>query len=370
VQRTFAILALLVGFATSAQAQKSWQSEIGIQGGFVRVKPAGTGRRDQIDAFAVPGANYVLGLLTHGTVYAVIPWSDKVAVEPSVVFSQLNGGGGTNSTGRLGVRVNYALTPKFYAGAGGALVYVDAATQHSKSLGLHGAVGYRMHLTGNLNSRIEANFTSTKKTKDLSPFIGYGVLFGVSTRLGGGAGSAPAPSRRSAPQASAWQPVLGIAGGYFSSHTVGGPDVNGIAVPALGGSLTGIGTFLGNPPTMFAIFPIGTKIALEPGLDIVRVQQPGPNTSFSANMSARLDYAVHKRWYAAAGANFNYMKVTGTGGGFIPGANVAWGYRFPFNGTWGGRVELNYALFAKNTKLGTSAQNIFGVMLGVTTPIR
>ena len=369
MQRTFAMLALAVAVTSTAQGQNSWQSEIGIQGGFVRVKPAGTGRADQIDVFAVPGTNYVLGLLTHGTLYAIIPWSNKVAVEPSFVFSQLNAGGTANA-GRLGVRVDYALTPKFYAGAGGALLYIDAGGQHTKSLGIHGAVGYRMHLTGGLNSRVEANVTSVKKTNDLSPHIGYGVLFGVSTRLHSAAAAA-APSRRAAAPARAWQPVFGVAGGYLSSHSVGGADINGIAVPALGSSLTGLGSFVGGPPTLFAILPVGAKIAFEPGIDIVRAQQAGSNTtSFSGNLLARFDYAVHKRWYAAAGGAFNYLKVTGTGGAFIPGAHLAWGYRFPFSGSWGGRVELNYTMFGKNTKLNTDPQNVFGVMVGVTTPLR
>jgi hypothetical protein len=369
VRRAFAILVLATCVTAAAQAQRAWQSEIGIQGGFVRIKPAGTGRSDQIDAFAVPGANYVLGLLTHGVVYAIIPWSNKVAVEPSIVFSQLNANG-TANTGRLGLRADYALTPKFYAAAGGALLYIDAGGQHAKSLGVHAAVGYRMHLSGSLNSRVELNWTSTHKTDNLNPFIGYGALFGVSTRLGGGASSAPA-SRRGAAPARAWQPVFGIAGGYLSSHTVGGGDVNGIAIPALGGSITGIGggSYLGNPPTMFVIVPVGTKLAVEPGLDIVRVQQPGPSTGFSANMSGRLDYAVKGRWYAAAGGSLDYIKNTGVSGGAVPGANVAWGYRFPFKGTWGGRVELNYSMFAKDTKLAVRPQNVFGVMMGVTTPL-
>ena len=196
MQRTFAILAVLASLTTTAQAQRAWQSEIGVQGGFVRVKPAGTGRADQIDAFALPGANYVLGLLTQGSVYAIIPWSEKLAVEPSFVVSQLNGGG-TNTTGRLGLRANYALTPKFYAAAGGVLLYLHTSSQQSKTLGLQGAVGYRMHLTGPLNARVELNLTTTKKTTDLNPFDSYGVLFGVSTRLHG----TPAPAAARKPSA-------------------------------------------------------------------------------------------------------------------------------------------------------------------------
>jgi len=370
VQRTFAILALLVSVATSAQAQRSWQSEIGIQGGFVRVKPAGTGRSDQIDIFAVPGANYVLGLLSQGTFYAIIPWSQKLAVEPSFVGTQLNGGG-TNTTARLGLRANYAITQKFYVAAGGVLLYLHTPAQHSKTLGLQGAVGYRMHLTGPLNARVEANFSATKKTDQLNPFDSYGVLFGISTRLRGTA--APAPRRSGASASSrAWRMAIGIQGGYLSSHQVGGgQDVTGLSFPGLGGSLSGIGGgVLSGPPSMFVIFPIGSKTAIEGGLDLVRVQQANlGQTGFSGNFSARLNYAVKHNWYAAAGGNLDYLRFTGSTG-TITGANFAWGYRFGLGGNFGGRVELNYSLFGKNTDVGAAPQNVLGLMVGASMPLK
>ena len=368
MQRTFAVLALLVSVATSAQAQRSWQSEIGIQGGFVRVKPAGTGQSDQIDVFAVPGANYVLGLITQGTFYAIIPWSQKLAVEPSFVGTQLNGGG-TNTTARLGLRADYAITPKFYAAAGGVLLYLHTPTQHSKTLGLQGAVGYRLHLTGPLNARVEANLTTTKRTNQLNPFIGYGLLFGVSTRLHGA--PAPATARRPAATNRAWRMAIGIQGGYLSSHQVGGGDVTGLSFPGLGGSLSGIGGgVLSGPPSMFVIFPIGSKTAIEGGVDLVRAQQVSlGQTGFSGNFSARLNYAVKHNWYAAAGGNLNYLKSTGAKGS-ITGANFAWGYRFGLGGNFGGRVELNYSLFGKNTDVAAPPQNVLGLMVGASIPLK
>jgi len=368
VQRTFAILALLVSLATSAQAQRSWQSEIGIQGGFVRIKPAGTGQADQIDVFALPGANYVLGLLAHGSVYAIIPWSQKLAVEPSFLFAQLNGGG-TNTTARLGLRADYAFTPKIYAGAGGVLLYLHTPTQQSKTLGLQGAVGYRMHLTGPFNARIEANLTTTKRTDDLNPFVSYGVLFGVSTRLH--AAPAPAAARRPGATGRAWRTAIGIQGGYLSSHQVGGADITSLSFPGLGGSLSGIGgAVLNGPPTMFVILPIGSKTAVEAGWDLVRVQQVSlGQTGFSGNFSARLNYAVKRSWYAAAGANLNYLKFTAANG-TVTGGNIAWGYRFGFGGNFGGRVELNYSLFGKNTTVGVKPQNVLGLMVGATMPLK
>ena len=368
MQRTFAMLALLASLATSTQAQRSWQSEIGIQGGFVRIKPAGTGRADQIDVFALPGANYVLGLLSQGSIYAIIPWSQKLAVEPSFVVTQLSVGG-TNTTARLGLRADYALTPKLYAAAGGVLLYLHSPAQQTKTLGLQGAVGYRMHLTGPLNARVEANLTTTKKTNDLNPFNGYGVLFGVSTRLHGA--TAPA-TRRSGTPGRAWRTAIGIQGGYQSTHEVGGADITSLSFPGLGGSLSAItglgGAVIAGPPTMFVILPIGSKTAAEAGFDVVRAQSNG-QTGFGGNFSARLNYAVKRNWYAAAGANLNYLKFTAANG-TVTGANIAWGYRFGLGGNFGGRVELNYSLFGKNTDVGVAPQNVLGLMLGATMPLK
>ena len=110
-------------------------------------------------------------------------------------------------------------------------------------------------------------------------------------------------------------------------------------------------------------------IAIEPGVDVHRVQSSG-TTAFLGNLSARLDYALHGGWYAAAGGNLNYVKTTGTSAATRTGANVGLGYRFPFWGPLGGRVELNYTMFGKNTKLATGPTNTVGLMFGALVPLR
>jgi len=84
---------------------------------------------------------------------------------------------------------------------------------------------------------------------------------------------------------------------------------------------------------MFAILPIGNKIAIEPGVDVHRVQSSG-TTAFLGNLSARLDYALHGGWYAAAGGNLNYVKSTGTSAATRTGANVGLGYRSRSGDRW------------------------------------
>src|SRR3989442_15190404 len=83
VQRTLAMLALIASVATTAQAQ-SWHSEFGLQSGYSRIKAAGTKAPDHIDVFGVPGFN-LPGVLPGGaSLFAILPWKNKIAVETSL----------------------------------------------------------------------------------------------------------------------------------------------------------------------------------------------------------------------------------------------------------------------------------------------
>ena len=372
MRRITVVLGLAALMATSAQAQRgSWQTEIGVQGGYARIKPAGTGANDYIDAFGVPGPGYVIGLLTYGSLYAVIPWRDKMAIEPNVVVTQAQSGTNGVSTARVGLRLDYAFTPKIYAAAGGVLVYLEQGGSHESQLGVQAAVGYRLRLSDRLNGRVEAMAAFTKKANAIGPFDTYALLFGMSSRVGG-TGTA---ARRAATN-QAWSPMIGVQGGYTRTHFVGAGagDLVSLSVPGFGSSLTALGsTAVMMPPTLFAIFPMGKKAAIEPGLNIDRIQSGG-QTGFSANISARVDYAVSGNWYAAAGGNMNYIKASpGTFGkesGTVMGLNLAWGYRYHVGGDVGGRVELNYTMFGRNKDLPVPPQNITGVLVGLTMPLK
>ena len=364
---------LLATLAAPAAAQRgSWQGEIGIQGGFARMKPSGTSAKDYIDLFDVPGFSLSPLIHNYGSLFAIIPWRDKIAIEPTLSTAELNATS-TISFFSLGLRADYALTPKVYAAVGGTLGYIETSGQHESQLGVQAALGYRMQLTGALSGRVEANWQSAKKAKLLPPSNVYSVLFGVSARY---SGAAPAPATRAA---SAWNRVIGMQGGYSDIHGVGnaGFDIAVLSFPGWGSGLAAVpsGAVIATAPTLFAIFPAGQKLAIEPGLDFHRSQSQGL-TIFSANVSARLDYAVSGGWYAAAGGNLLYTKATK---GFfsdptkssvsVPGINVAWGYRFHLAGAFGGRVETNYVMLKHSNDLGT-ATNTFGLMFGATMPLK
>lgn len=370
MRRTFAMLALLAGVTTTGRAQRSWQTELGIQGGFTRLVAAGTGG-DPTDAFSLPGFNLGNALPSTAGVYVIIPWSQKLAVETDVAASQLNLGG-TITLFSLGVRGDYALTRQLYAAAGGALTYNNGVANETQ-LGVQAALGYRQRLTGTLHGRLEVRTTFYGKAENAPAVNTYGVLLGVSTattRARAARSGSAAATRR------AWTPQLGLSGGYANVHLVGFGGGTALAFPGYGGA---IGTALATgapflravalPPTMFVILPVGDKVAIEPGIDIHRFQESG-QTDFSGNLSARLNYAVHGGWYAALGGNLQYLKTTGVSAATRTGVNVAWGYRFPLTGVLGGRVEMNYTVFGKNTDLALDPTNTFGLMFGAMMPLK
>src|SRR2546427_5398837 len=287
----FALFGLLA--APALRAQQLWRSEIGIQGGCARVKPAGTGLNDRIDLFDLPGLDIAPARPSYTAVFAVIPWSPKLAIEPSFSVSQTQQTLNT-TLADVGLRLDYALSPKFYGAAGLTLGHQSGTALEETQLGALIAGGYRMHLTGSLRGRVEARINLMSKTDRYGPRDVYALLFGLSATSGGGT------SRRAAagPARSLWRQVIGVSAGYSQIH--------GIRNNAAANNFTML-SFLGQgsrslmPPTLFAIFPIGKRLAVEPGFDLHRLQQAGPGslTSTTSNIAARLDYAIHGGWYAA-----------------------------------------------------------------------
>jgi hypothetical protein len=366
VRRSLVVIALLLCVANSAQAQKAWQTEFGMQGGFTRLVQAGAGA-DPTDAISIPGFN--LGSLVPAAagLYVTIPWTQKLAVETDFAASQFSSGL-TATFLTLGVRGDYALTRHLYGAAGGTLAYNNGIANETQ-LGVQAAVGYRYGLSRTLNGRFEARTTFYGKADNAGAIDAYSFLIGVSTVTSRGRPAARSTSANAARRA--WTPRLGIAGGYASVNVIGVGSLTALSVPgygsALGPLITNPGVTL--PPTIFAILPIGKKIALEPALDIHRFEESG-QTDFSGNLSVRLDYAVHGGWYGALGGNLHYVKSTGADAATRTGVNVGWGYRFPLVAALGGRVEANYTMFGENTDLGLAPTNTFGLMFGVTMALK
>jgi hypothetical protein len=364
VRKLFAIAALAALSVSTAVAQSSWTTELGIQGGYAKVKPAGTKANDALTLFDVPGGSFIYSTLAGGALYAIVPWHNKLAAEIQLGASQVNAGTAALTIGRIGLRADYALSPQFYGAAGGVAHYVQGAGSKHLQLGAQVALGYRRRLTNTLNGRVEANVTALNKNV-LGPFDIYSLQLGLSSSLG--AKTAAPASRRATNRA--WEPAIGISGGYASAHLVGrSTSVTGIFLPGAGGDL-----FLAEPlataPTMFVIIPMGQKLALEPGLDFHSAAQ-NTTTIKVINVAARLDYAVGNNWYAAAGGHLLDRSPSTGASGTATGADVAWGYRFHLAGAFGGRLEANYSLTGKSSKIPAPAVNTLSVTFGALMPLK
>lgn len=360
MRNTLVVLAL-VASATSVRAQQTWRHELGIQGGYTRVVLPGSGQ-GPTDILSLPGLN--IGALdpTSPGLFIVFPASHAVAIEADAAASQVTAAA-TATFLTLGLRANYALSPRFYAAAGGTLGYNHGFGADETHLGLRTAIGYRRPLGGPWQGRVEARATFWAKAENLPPINDYALLLGLSRAAAGRAAGAARGGTR------AWTLQLGVGGGYTNVRIVGGVAVTALALPGYG---AGLGLLLTPeitlPPTVFAVVPLGAKTAFEPGVDIHRVQDGG-QTDFSANLSARINYAVRGGWYGAIGGNLQYLKFTAVDASMRTGLNVAGGYRFGLSGPFGGRVELNYTMFGKNSDLGLAPANVFGVMFGVLAPL-
>lgn len=369
--KKFLAFGLLLAFATPAAAQ--WTTELGINGvGFTRLKPTGTSAEDHVDFINLPGWSFAPALWGPAPVYVIIPWRDKIALEPSLAVSQLSIGGGSASLVNVGLRANYAFSPKIYGALGGALGFVESGGSSETQLALQAALGYRLTLPYGLNGRLEAHVLTAAKTETVDPQNAYSVMLGVSVPVSRAAARTRAPARGAA--ARSWQRALGVAAGYTYVRPVGDDGETILSFPGWGAAYPlASPTVAPTPSTIFAIFPLGQNTALEGGIDFHRIQSGG-NTAFSGVLSARLDYALNNRWYGAAGGVLSYVETSGLDASSVFGGQVALGYRFPLTAGLGGRLEANYTMFPTNDSrladYGTGAVNIFGLTFGVTMPLR
>lgn len=176
----------------------------------------------------------------------------------------------------------------------------------------------------------------------------------------------PAPTRATAP-AAYWHTSLGMSGGYTDTYVPGQGTVNSFSAPFIGSS--SVLTILGivTPPTLFAIFPLSGRWAVEPSLDYHSTAVSNGTRFSSALLSARADYALDHTWYAAVGGQLSYLDGAGVSGEMRAGAMLGVGARFRVTSAVGGRLEMNYG-FLHHSKTVLSQQNL-SFLFGLTLPI-
>ncbi|HEX4633873.1 MAG TPA: hypothetical protein VH163_08580 [Gemmatimonadales bacterium] len=374
-----ALGALLLAAPLSAQ---SWDTEFGIQGGFTRLKATGSpfgGSR--IDVYSIPSATILDIYPTAPAVFAVFPVGDKMALEPGLSFIQESGtpiGGAYPTVAAASLRLDYAITPSFYGALGAYTRYAGGSPGSSVhyshfQFGLEAAAGYRLHLNPRLNGRVEIQAVTIGKTNTNIPYNLYSALFGLSTPL-----SEPRPTgaaRRGTARAETsggWLPEIGVSAGYSSVHITQGPDLTVLSFPGSGSSsVTGV---IGAPsaPSLFGIFPLNDRLALEAGFDWTTLDVGGQHiTSFQ--LAPRADLAFGNRWYGALGPNEHFVRVSGTKTEGVSGVTAAWGYRFHLAGALRGRFEISYGVNAKRRSsfgFGGIPSSVLGLNFGMLMPLK
>jgi hypothetical protein len=356
--------------------QQRWQTEVGVQGGFTRQAPPGMGKLFRIDLLDLPG----VGGFGRTAVYVIVPVREKIAIEPSFLVSQGSYGNGFTRA-MIGLRGDYAFTSRLYAAAGGTLDYANDDAFHATRLGAQVAAGYRFGLGSRLRGRVEADWQYFKEPVYPWWNNNYSLLLGVS------APTHPTPAPRTTRTTGRlWEPALGIQGGYSRVHIVQYGSYALLTFPGWGNSnitsmeyAPGVAFYpLLTPPPLFAVLPLGSRFAIEPGLDLHR--EKGGGVIFTGNFSARLDYAVSTHWYGAAGANLAYFKTPkgyplfndpNVSSATKAGASIAWGYRFGFGNGLGGRLEASYMMMqATHVISGNQANNITNITFALTAPLK
>lgn len=354
--RPLLLIALLASAAAPVPGQ-SWHTELGIRGGWVRLKHAGTGRPDQIDLIDLPGGDYLGQVQAQSALFMTLPLSGLVALEPSLSLQQNTPSLIVGTTMLAGLRADVALPAGWFLGAGGLLRYRDG-TGVAMQPGVQVAVGWRTEVLGPISVRAEAQFNGFKKTSQTFAYDAYAFELGLSTRL-----DTPTPAHpRSHPD---WEPMIGIAGGYARAHLVGGGDLAVFSAPSLGtGSLAGV--FAGGPAPFFFLVPIRGPLAFEVGLDAHRAQSsPGPTTVFSGQVAPRLDLALGPHWYLALGGRAHFLAGSGEPVVAVPGVGLAAGYRLDVTPDVALRTELSYALDHGRTDFGIVPANTLGLTIGL-----
>ncbi|HMG18153.1 MAG TPA: hypothetical protein VK573_05465 [Gemmatimonadales bacterium] len=358
------IVIALAPWGTPSLVAQQWTPEIGITGGFARLKPAGSGAGDNVDLWEVPGSG-----TSYQTVFMIIPLGHKVALEPGLTafrgsFKETNNliPYSSNSNVRLTLRANFALTNALYAAAGGYVRYREIGF-HQTQVGTVAAIGYRERLGSALGLRLEGQWIAQRGTDSLRPSNVFAVLLGFSRTLSGAGPPMESKNRR---PAGSWRLGIGIAGGYVRNHLFGGAF--GLFVDAKETIVDLPGSGRTTPPSLYAIIPLTGKLALETGFDAQRIQEDG-TTRFDAQLAPRFDFAVYRGIYAAAGGNLHYFKQSGSKGFAFSGASFATGYRFPLMPELEGRVEMSYTTFKQRQNF-PFAQNSLGILFGMTVALR
>jgi len=362
--RRLVLAFFLATVAHSSSAGQTWTPQLGVQGGILRQKPAGTHLADQVDRWEVPSSGTI-----QSSFFLIAPLSGRIGLESSLAashtkFREANGlvPGSSSSDTRLTVRVDFALKSSIYVAAGGLLRRREVDGGRSIQTGLLGAVGVQPRISPGVTARIEAQWLTQRRTDSILPTNVYALLLGVSQHL---LSPVARPSRGTA-SFKPWRLQVGAAGGYVRTHLYG--SISGVYVDASQTVINLPGSQGTAPAPLFLDVPLRGRLAFEAGFGMQHTQQNGA-TFFDGHFAPRLNVAIYDGLYAAAGGDVRYIGQRGQKGFALAGANVAAGYRFPVVGPLEGRVDISYTAFKERSNFPI-AQNAAAAMLGVAMALQ
>lgn len=365
--RKLLLSVLALGLVTSTQAvaqQRMWQPEIGIKAGWVH---ADFGDLDfSADMIDLPGVG---GVLAAGTafvmpapLYGIIPVGERMAIEPSFGFQNINGGASITALS-LGARFNYAFTPNVYVGVGPTMYLVKVPGQEDTQGALQAAVGYRRPLGGSFNVLAEAFYETRENSEILDAVDLYGLRIGAGARLGGANSSSSSTS-----STALWRPAIGMQGGWSLVSISGTTDLTILSLPFASQSVVGGTNVLPGASALFAIIPIGQKLAIEPSFDLHNFKPEGSDAVTTYEIGGKLNYAFNKTLYVGAGADYTGISAEGIDDGSSLAVVIAAGARFPLAGPVQGRTELNYRMFDATDLYGAGQVTAFA--FGILVPVK
>jgi hypothetical protein len=157
-----------------------------------------------------------------------------------------------------------------------------------------------------------------------------------------------------------WQAEIGVQFGY-SHAKLAGTNTND-AINLIGFPEGNYLPALLSTGSLYAIIPVGRRLAVEPQFTAMQVSA----ALTAARIGGRLDYAITRGLYAAAGGAINYVSP-GSPGHTQLGLQVGVGYRGRLSNTLNGRIEANWLSTHSSDLL--PAFNTYSVFAGVAAPL-
>lgn len=153
-----------------------------------------------------------------------------------------------------------------------------------------------------------------------------------------------------------WQPEIGIRAGFTRLDDPNSSSyVDLIDLPSVGGISVAV-----NPSALYGIIPVSARMAIQPNFSFYNTIAGGQvATTFSTG--ARLNFAINRDFYVAAGPNVYILKADGNED--TQGAvEAAFGYRRAFGGRLRGSAEAFYEKREKSESL--QELNAYGLRIG------